>query len=144
MEPARSIDGALVEAHERPLPRSRCPPVRLAGAPVGGLGMHKLQRVIGYVNEHLAERVALGTLAALVGLSQSHFSRAFKRSTGLSPYHFQLRARIRRAEELLLLEGASIASVAAATGFADQAHFTRTFRQMVGRTPGRFRRARAD
>jgi transcriptional regulator GlxA family with amidase domain len=157
MEPARSIDDPQGTASLRPMPLALCPPlhvhagekrawngVRAATAehPAGGLSAHKLQRVIAYMNEHLAERVELRALAALAGLSQSHFCRAFKRSTGMPPYHFQLQVRVRRAQELLLTRAASLASIAVATGFADQAHFTRIFRQMIGLTPGSWQRAR--
>lgn len=78
------------------------------------------------------------------GLSQSHFSRAFKASTGMAPYRWQLDARIRRAQALLLDTRASLDEVAEATGFADAVHFGRTFRKLTGATPAAWRRDRKD
>ena len=105
-----------------------------------GLAPWQLRRVLEYLATHLPERVELEQLAGLVDLSQSHFSRAFKSSTGMAPYQWQLNARIRRAQSHLLNTDASLERVAEATGFADGVHFGRTFRRLVGATPAAWRR----
>jgi transcriptional regulator GlxA family with amidase domain len=87
----------------------------------------------------MPNRVDLASLAALAGLSQSHFSRAFKVATGMAPYRWQLDARIRRAQALLIDSRASLEDVAEATGFADAVHFGRTFRKLTGATPAAWR-----
>ena len=69
----------------------------------------RLRRVIDYLDAHFPERVELAQLAQLVGLSTSHFSRAFKASTGLAPYQWQLNARIRRAQLLQRCHAVEIA-----------------------------------
>jgi len=107
-----------------------------------GLPPWKLRRVIDHLEARLPERVDLADLAALAGLSQSHFSRAFKASTGMAPYRWQLDARIRRAQALLIDSRASLDQVAEATGFADAVHFGRTFRKLTGAAPGAWRRDR--
>jgi transcriptional regulator GlxA family with amidase domain len=107
-----------------------------------GLAPWRLRRVIDYLEAHLPERVDLAQLAQLVGLSSSHFSRAFKASTGMAPYQWQLHARIRRAQAQLIDTDASLDEVAAATGFADAVHFGRKFRQFTGAAPATWRRER--
>jgi AraC family transcriptional regulator len=109
-----------------------------------GLAPWQLRRVVEYLDAHLPERVDLAHLAALAGLSQSHFSRAFKASTGMAPYRWQLDARIRRAQALLIDSRASLNEVAEATGFADAVHFGRTFRKLTGATPAAWRRDRKN
>jgi AraC-like DNA-binding protein len=109
---------------------------------VSGLAQWQLRRVIEYLDAHLPKHVALADLAALVDLSQSHFSRAFKASTGMAPYRWQLDARIRRAQALLLDTHSTLDDVAAATGFADAVHFGRTFRRLTGATPAAWRHDR--
>ncbi|MET0281219.1 MAG: helix-turn-helix transcriptional regulator [Steroidobacteraceae bacterium] len=37
----------------------------------------------------LPDRIRMAQLARLVGLSTSHFSRAFKASAGIAPYQWQ-------------------------------------------------------
>jgi transcriptional regulator GlxA family with amidase domain len=98
--------------------------------------------VLDHLEAHLAQRVELATLATLVGLSQSHFSHAFRVSTGVAPYRWQLHARVRRAQQILLDTRAPLEQVAEATGFADAVHFGRTFRRLTGATPAAWRRDR--
>lgn len=107
-----------------------------------GLAPWQLRRIVEYLDSRLPERVDLAHLAAQVGLSQAHFSRAFKTSTGMAPYRWQLDARIRRAQALLIDSHASLNEVAEATGFADAVHFGRTFRKLTGATPAAWRRDR--
>ncbi|MEL1263518.1 AraC family transcriptional regulator [Pseudoxanthomonas putridarboris] len=104
-----------------------------------GLSPVQLKDAIGYLEAKLPARVDLATLAELAGLSQSHYSRAFKASTGLAPYQWQLQARIERAKDLLLNTNGGLEQVAEATGFADAVHFGRTFRKVTGATPAAWR-----
>lgn len=102
----------------------------------------QLRDALGFLETSLPSRVDLATLANLAGLSQSHYHRAFKASTGLAPYQWQLQARIARAKALLLDTCGSLEEVAEATGFADAVHFGRTFRKLTGATPSAWRRDR--
>src|SRR5690606_15893002 len=76
----------------------------------------QLNDALGFLETSLPARVDLATLANLAGLSQSHYHRAFKASTGLAPYQWQLLARIERAKALLLDTRSSLEDVAEATG----------------------------
>jgi AraC-like DNA-binding protein len=120
--------------------------VRAAAAPEavrrGGLSKRQLALALDFIEGHLHQAIGLGELAQLTGLSQSHFCHAFKVSTGLAPHRWQLAARVRRAELLLLERPLSVRDVARALGFADQSHFTRVFRQHTGATPAAWRRDR--
>ncbi len=112
------------------------------GANDKGLAPWQLRRVVEYLDAHLPQRVDLAHLAEMAGLSQSHFSRAFKASTGMAPYRWQLDARIRRAQALLINTSSSLDQVAEATGFADAVHLGRTFRRLTGATPAAWRNDR--
>ncbi len=104
-----------------------------------GLSAIQLKDAISYLDAKMPARVDLATLAELAGLSQSHYSRAFKASTGLAPYQWQLQARVERAKNLLLTTNGCLEDIADATGFADAVHFGRTFRRMTGATPAAWR-----
>ena len=110
--------------------------------PSAGLASWQLRLVSDRMEADLPDRVQLADLAELVGLSQSHFSHAFKASTGLAPYQWQLHARIKRAQTLLIDARVSLADAAEATGFADAMHFGKTFRKFIGATPAAWRRDR--
>ncbi len=119
-----------------------CSPTKSMPDEAKGLSPRLLRNVIEYLHLHLPDRVELADLAEVAGLSQSHFSRAFKASTGFSPYRWQLEHRVRRAQALLLDTPASLEEVAEATGFADAVHFGRTFRKHIGVTPAAWRQDR--
>ena len=109
----------------------------------GQLAPYQLRRVTDYIAAHLAEDIQLQTLADLVQLSRSYFSRAFKVSSGLAPHQWLLRARIDKAKEFLLESNHPIAEIAINVGFVDQAHFTRIFGRTTGESPRAWQRARS-
>lgn len=102
----------------------------------------QLSCVLDCIEHSPIERLRLSELAALVGLSPSHFSQAFRQSTGMPPYRWQLNSRVRKAQALMLEGKLSVAEAALATGFVDQSHFTRTFRRFTGATPSAWLRDR--
>jgi AraC family transcriptional regulator len=108
----------------------------------GGLAPWQMRRVTEYMETHLGDAIQLSDFAQLVGMSRSHFSQAFRRTTGMPPHRWHLNARISRAQELLLDAALSLADIALQTGFADQSHFTKSFQRQVGTSPGAWRRAR--
>jgi AraC family transcriptional regulator len=110
----------------------------------GGLAPWQMRRITEYMEAHLGDAIQLSDFAQLAGMSRSHFSRAFRTTTGMPPHRWQLHARIRRAQELLLDTTLPLAEIALRTGFADQSHFTRTFQRHVGTSPGAWRRTRRN
>ncbi len=106
------------------------------------LAAWQLRKATEFISENCMRNIRLEELATLAGLSQSHFSHAFKASTGLAPHQWQMNARLERAKQLLLHGDQSLMVIAAETGFSDQAHFTRVFRKNVGTTPATWKKAR--
>lgn len=98
-------------------------------------------RIVRHIDSHLSEHLAVADLAAMVGLTRSHFSRAFQRMTGDPPQRFITKRRISRARDLLSSEKVSLAEIAAQVGFSSQAHFSTVFRKDIGTTPARYRAA---
>jgi len=78
-------------------------------------------------------------LAAAVGLSRAHYSRCFKRITGLPPNRFLVEQRMRRACNLLTERNWTLEAIAAELGYSDVYFFSRQFKQVVGRSPGSYR-----
>jgi AraC-like DNA-binding protein len=107
----------------------------------GGLAAWQLRAATEYLEETLDGDLRLQDLADRVGLSCSYFSRGFRQATGLAPHQWVVRARVDRAQRLLLDSTLSLAEIALSLGFCDQAHFTRTFSKAVGASPGAWRRA---
>ncbi|MNP28221.1 HTH-type transcriptional activator RhaS [compost metagenome] len=105
------------------------------------LQAYKLRRVIDAMNEHLADEFRLAHLADIAELSEYHFSRMFKRATGLAPSQYFIRLRMSRARHLLLETDRSIIDVGLEVGYSSPSHFSQVFRREVGVTPSAFRQA---
>ena len=107
----------------------------------GGLADWQVRRVRDCIAARLQENPSLASLAREVGLSQYHFVRAFKQSTGQSPHRYLLRCRLERAKEMLARIDNSIADIAAHVGYDDPTQLARLFRMELGITPSAYRRA---
>ncbi len=106
----------------------------------GGLTPFQMRLITEHLDAHISQPVCHQTLAQMIGLSPSHFARAFKQTSGLPPHGWLVERRIQRAKEALLGGCEPLAHIALAIGFSDQPHFTRVFSNRVGVSPGVWRR----
>lgn len=109
--------------------------------PAYGIPPRRLARVVEYVRRNLDKPLTVSALSRMAEMSQSHFSKLFKLSTGLAPHQFVLQERINRSKELLRQGNAKIVDIALGVGFENQAHFTTVFGNLVGITPRQFQRS---
>lgn len=107
---------------------------------MGGLAPWQLKRACTLLAGNLASAPSVPVVAGYCRLSTSHFTRAFRRSMGVSPHQWLIQQRVTRAKGLLRDVEMPLASVALECGFADQSHFTRAFSSCEGVSPGRWRR----
>lgn len=105
----------------------------------GGLSGYKLRRVKEFIDANLEEDLTLAGIAEVADLSQFHFARAFRRSTGQTPQQYVTERRIERAKQLLAREDLPIVEVGLQTGFKNQSHFTTLFRKYTKLTPKTWR-----
>lgn len=96
------------------------------------------------MSSQMDKGLSIARIASECSLSRSHFSRAFKKNTGLSPRDWFLQMRLDRARGLLGESALTISQISLDCGFADQSHFTRVFSRVVGVTPFNWRRFRAQ
>jgi AraC family transcriptional regulator len=104
-----------------------------------GLSHGQVRAVHDFIDDSLPTSISLNDLAALTGLSLSHFTKQFKRATGLPPYQYVIQQRVERAKVLLRDDTLNVAEVSQALGFFDQSHFVRHFKARVGVTPSDYR-----
>ena len=97
-------------------------------------------QAVDYIHRHCAERITIGELSVMLGMSNSSFSHSFKRETGFSPYDYLINQRINQAKYLLWAHDLSVGEIAEKVGFNSPANFIKKFREMTGMTPAQFRK----
>lgn len=137
------LDGALLQiAGALVRLRSGAAATAALSRPCSGLARWQERRAVDFLRAHLAEDVALETLAAEAKLSPSHFARMFKATTGLPPAAYQRRLRLEEAQRLMLTTDLPVTEIALRVGYDTPQAFARMFRAETGTTPSDWRRKR--
>ncbi len=98
----------------------------------------RVSRTLLIMERHLSCPLSVVEIAAAVGSSPRQLERVFKQAAGVSPQEAYRQLRLKHAR-WLLRSPASLASIAAATGFADSGHFSKAFKTHYGVTPSQER-----
>src|ERR1700748_732584 len=108
-EPAH---GTLLAASS--LLRKRCDPRPEKGGDDGKeyLLAWQARKVLDYIDRHIASRVLVADLCALVCRSEAHFSRAFKGTFGRPPHAFVIRRRVELAATHMAQTEMSLSDIA--------------------------------
>ena len=108
--------------------------------PAGGLPGGRLKMVLEYIEDNLAQPIALRQLAALSGVSTRHFERAFRQAMGVPAHAYVLKRRLTAARDLIVSHPSlRVEDVAAKTGFSSASHLASAFRRETGYSPKEFR-----
>ncbi len=94
--------------------------------------------------ENLERAPQVEWIAEKFGMSRTHFTHYFKRTTGLQPAAFIREVRLHCAASLLREHNLSVKEVAAKTGFSDANHLCKTFRTQFHLSPGAYRQLRTQ
>ncbi len=84
-------------------------------------------------------KCSLEQIANSLHLSKSTLIRKFKTSTGITPYDFLLREKIKTAKALLKTTRLSIKEISNTLNFTDEHYFSFIFNQKTGITPSEYR-----
>jgi AraC-like DNA-binding protein len=102
----------------------------------------RLEKVFAHISTHYAEPLTQPMIATIAGMSPSRFRDFFKQTTGRTFVDYLRDVRLANAAQFLRESDASIADIAAATGFADQSYLHRCFKTRYGCAPFDYRRQR--
>ncbi len=105
----------------------------------GGLSDEALQRVMRFIDEHLADPLDLTTLSREARFGPSHFGRLFRQSLGLPPHEYVMRRRVAGGVELLEQTDKKEVEIAELCGFSDDTHMARWFRRVLDCRPSDIR-----
>lgn len=101
----------------------------------------KLKNCFDYIQNHYMDVIELSQLAENSGMTREHLCRIFKQYTGMRPFEYITKIRLRKARELLVLHGEmSISEIAKKTGFQSSSYFSLVFRKCLGCTAEEYRK----
>ncbi len=103
--------------------------------------LERINVVVDYVMDNFEQSITVLDVAQLVNMSETHFSRFFRKATGLRFVAFLNRIRIQRACELLSYSDEQITAISYTVGYNTLANFNRQFQELKGATPREYRSA---
>jgi len=94
---------------------------------------------IHFMRENIHKRLTLKDISEYVGLSSSHFTVLFQKSTGYSPISYLLQLKIQQACHYLDFSDMKINQIALMIGCDDPFYFSRIFTKTMGNSPSEYR-----
>jgi AraC-like DNA-binding protein len=124
---------------------SRCPDYQLLSSAQlqsfdDEVSLEQINSIVNQLTESVAQAPSMSEFAAQLGMTESRFSRFFRRATGNNFIDFVNRVRISRACLLLMESNRYITHICYDVGFNNVANFNRRFLEIKGMTPSEFRR----
>src|SRR5918994_970222 len=104
----------------------------------------RLRRVRDRIDREYAQPLDVEALARDAYMSAGHFSRAFKRAYGESPYAYLMTRRIERAMALLRRGDLSVTEICFEVGCSSLGTFSTRFADLVGVPPSVYREQHMD
>ena len=112
----------------------RCRPKAVASA-----REELVARATAWLDDHVAERVTLPRLAAVLGVSPGHLQRTFTQVIGVSPRMYAAARRLELTKSRLR-DGADVTSAFHASGYGSSSRFYAQARSALGMTPTSYKR----
>jgi len=109
----------------------------------GGLAPSVLRNVLQYLDANLPEPLTLADLASQASLSEYHFARMFRHSSGLAPHQYVMQRRMHQARDRVCHTALPLTDIALGCGFSSASHFSNRFKSVFGVTPSQMRAAHA-
>lgn len=99
-----------------------------------------INKIVRFVQNHLAEEISLSVLAEEFHFSTQYVSQLFKNEIGVNFLTYLTNIRMEKAKKLLLSTDLPIAGVSEQSGYGDYRVFTKVFKKSEGVTPSQYRR----
>lgn len=100
---------------------------------------YRTDKIINFITDNYSNDLNVNAVAEYFHMSESHFSRIFRRATGNTFNDFLTRVRINRSCEILVQTNEKISSICYDVGFNNLANFNRRFLALTGITPTAYR-----
>ncbi|MFI3207511.1 MAG: AraC family transcriptional regulator [Eubacteriales bacterium] len=103
-----------------------------------------IQKAIQYVHSHYQEKITLESIANMVFITPTYFSKIFKEEMDVSFVTFLNDVRVNQSKMLLRDDNIKLSDVAQRVGFEDQSYFTKVFKKTTNMTPMQYRKMRKN
>jgi len=101
----------------------------------------EIDRVVEFIHGNLERKITSGDMARIACMSQSNFTRVFRKEMGTSPYDYLLGSRLARAKKMLQAGEKPISDIAQECGFSSTSHFSAKFSKKYNLSPATYRKA---
>lgn len=98
-----------------------------------------IEKVIGYIEDHLDGKLDLERVAAAVGYSKYHLHRMFTATAGMTIHDYVQRRQLTEAAKLLVFSSKPVIEVAFICGYESQQAFSAVFKAMYKMPPAEYR-----
>jgi len=112
-----------------------------AGTAAVSIPPHKLRLAKAFIQENLANDLAVDAIARAVGMSACHFAHAFRAATGEPPHRYVMQRRMERAKALLRGSDLTLTDIAQRVGYSSASHFSVGFRKLTRVAPSDYRKS---
>lgn len=102
--------------------------------------LKQIDNILKYIQSNFTKKITINELANLAHISNYHFCRLFKQSTGKTVMEYINDLRLRKAILLLKDSTLNITEIALSCGFNDANYFSRVFKNNIKMSPSQVRK----
>ncbi len=99
-----------------------------------------LIKIEAYVRQHPDTSLTLMQAASIAGMESTHFSKFFRKKTGVRFKYWEDLRKVERAVSLFETNDISVTEAALKVGFNDLTTFERAFKRIKQKTPREYKR----
>jgi len=99
----------------------------------------EIESVLSFIKANLNENITCESMASLVNMNSSYFSRLFKSEVGINFSDYLIGKRIEKATNFLKKTEMTIEEITKAVGLEQPSYFYKLYKKVTGKTPGEVR-----
>ena len=98
------------------------------------------EKAAAVIDEEFSLISGVDELSEMLGVTNCHIVRCFKKSLGITPGRYLAERRLYAAKLILAYRDYSVETVAQMVGYSGANYFCKVFRRFTGETPAAFRK----